>query len=259
MSLINSELSMLSEWFRANKLSVNISKTNYIIFKPRQKKQIFDFNLKINDKEINRVNEVCFLGVILDENLSWKAHISHIAHKVSKSIGIIYRSSFYLFKSALRMLYYALVYPYLQYCVTVWGSTYSTNLNRLVLLQKRVIRIIDKQDFGVHTSPIFKELKILKLEDIYLFNLGKFIYQYKHNLLPDCLECPLLTVDQVHNYNTRNSKAFYVSTCRTNFRKFSVNYQGPIFFNSLKSDIRNSSSIFIFQAKLKSLIFSGYI
>ena len=92
---------MLSEWFQANKLSVNISKTNYIIFKPRQKKQIFDLNLKINNKEINRVNEVCFLGVILDENLSWKAHISHIAHKISKSIGIMYRSSFYLFKSAL--------------------------------------------------------------------------------------------------------------------------------------------------------------
>ena len=90
-NLINSELSMLSEWFQANKLSVNISKTNYIIFKPRQKKQIFDLNLKINNKEINRVNEVCFLGVILDENLSWKAHISHIAHKISKSIGIIYR------------------------------------------------------------------------------------------------------------------------------------------------------------------------
>ena len=184
MSLINSELSMLSEWFQANKLSVNISKTNYILFLNQdKKKQIFDFNLKINDKEINRVNEVCFLGVILDENLSWKAHISHIAHKISKSIGIIYRSSFYLFKSALRMLYYALVYPYLQYCVTVWSSTYPTNLNHLVILQKRVIRIIDKQDFRVHTSPIFKELKILKLEDIYLFNLGKFIYQYKHNLL----------------------------------------------------------------------------
>ena len=162
MSLINSELSMLNGWFQANKLSVNISKTNYIIFKARQRKKIFDFNLKINNKEINRVNEVCFLGVILDENLSWKAHISHVAHKVSKSIGIIYRSSFYLFKSALRMLYYALVYPYLQYCITVWGSTYPTNLNRLVILQKRVIRIIDKQDFGVHTSSIFNELKIFK-------------------------------------------------------------------------------------------------
>ena len=65
------------------------------------------------------------------------------------------------------MLYYALVYPYLQYCITVWGSTYPTNLNRLVIPQKRVIRIIDKQRFGVHTSPIFNELKTLKLEDIY--------------------------------------------------------------------------------------------
>ena len=247
MSPINSELSMLNEWSQANKLSVNISKTNYIIFKPRQRKKIFDFNLKINNKEINRVNEVCFLGIILDENLSWKAHISHVAHKISKSIGIIYRSSFYLFKSPLRMLYYALVFPYLQYCITVWGSTYPTNLNRLVILQKRVVRIIDKQDFGVHTSPTFNELKILKLEDIYFFNLAKFIYKYKHNLLPDCFECPLLTVDQVHNYNTRNSKAFYVPSCRTNFRKFSVNYQGPMLFNTLNSDIRNSSSIYLYS------------
>ena len=77
------------------------------------------------------------------------------------------------------------------------GSTYTANLNCLVILQKRVIRIIEKQDFGVHTNPIFNELKILKLEDIYLFNL-----------LSDCFERPLLTVDQVHNYNTRNSKAF---------------------------------------------------
>ena len=158
------------------------------------------------------------------------------------------------------MLYYALVYPYLQYCITVWGSTYPTNLNRLVKLQKRVIRIIDKQDFGAHTSSIFNKLKTLKFEDIYLFNLRKFMYQYKHNLLPDCLDCPLFTVDQVHNYNTRNSKSFLCSyTCRTNFRKFSVNYQGPMLFNTLNSDIRNSSSLSIFQAKLKSFIFSGYI
>ena len=84
---------MLSEWFKANKLSVNIFKTNYIIFQPRQKKQIFYFNRKINNKEVNRVNEDCFLGVILDKNLLWKAHISHVAHKISKSIGIIYRLS----------------------------------------------------------------------------------------------------------------------------------------------------------------------
>ena len=202
MGLINSESCELSEWFQSNNLSINTTKSNYLTFKPRQKRQKFDLKLKINNNDINKVKEVCFLGVMLDENLSWKAHISHVAHKISKSIGIIYRSSFYLFKSALRILYFALVYPYFQYCITVWRSTCSTNLNRIVVLQKRALQIIDKQDFGVHTSPIFDELIILKFEDIYLFNLGKFIYQYKHTLLPDCFECPLLTVNQIHDYNT---------------------------------------------------------
>ena len=68
-----------------------------------------------------------------------------------------------------------------------------------------MIQIIDKQDFGVHTSPIFNKHKILKLENIYLFNLAKFIHKYKHNLLPDCSECPHLTVDQVHNYEIEDN------------------------------------------------------
>ena len=92
-----------------------------------------------------RTKEVTFLGVILDENLSWKSHISHIASTISKSVGIICRSSPCLTTLALKTLYYSLVYPYFQYCIIVWGSTYPTNLNRLNLLQKRVIRIVNKK------------------------------------------------------------------------------------------------------------------
>ena len=80
-----------------------------------------------------RTKEVTFLGVILDENLSWK------------SVDIIGRSSPCLTTLALKTLYYSLVYPYFQYCIIVWGSTYPTNLNRLNLLQKRVIRIVNKK------------------------------------------------------------------------------------------------------------------
>ena len=70
-----------------------------------------------------RVKEVTFLGVILDENLSWKPHISHIAGKISKSVGIFVRSSPCLTKLALKMLCYLLVYPYFHYCIIVWGFT----------------------------------------------------------------------------------------------------------------------------------------
>ena len=118
----------LSDWFKADKLSLNVKKWNYVIFKARARRKEFDLNVDINGHKMTRVKEVTFLGVILDENLSWKPHISHIACKFSKSIGIIFRSNRCLTKIAFKTLYYSLVYPNFQYCIIVWGSTYPTNL-----------------------------------------------------------------------------------------------------------------------------------
>ena len=108
-----------------------------------------------------------FLGVILDQSLNWKSHIHNVARKISKSIGIIYKASFCLNEAFLRTLYFSLVYPYLCYCVGVWGSTYPSNpLKRVVTLQKRAIRIISRSKFDAHTDPLFKELNMLKLDSI---------------------------------------------------------------------------------------------
>ena len=174
----------LSDWFKANKLSLNVKKSNYVIFKPRQRRGEFDLNIEINGHKMIRTKEVTFLGVILDENLSWKSHISHIAGKISKSVGIIGRSRPCLTKLALKTLHYSLVYPYFQYCIIVWGSTYPTNLNRLVLLQKRIVRIVNKKPFDAHTDPLFRDLKFLKFIDIYFLHLGKLMYSYNNNFLP---------------------------------------------------------------------------
>ena len=107
---LNSELNRLSTWFKANKLSLNLKKTNFMLFKPRQKRYHFPMQICINDQRIEQVKETVFLGVVLDEHLSWKPHISQVARKISKSIGIINR---YLPKPCLKTLYYCLVYPYL--------------------------------------------------------------------------------------------------------------------------------------------------
>ena len=83
----------------------------------------------------------------------------------------------------LRNKFSCLVYPYLHYCIIVWGSTYKTNLRRLVSLQKRVIRIISKSTFDSHSDPIFKELELLKLSDIRQLELGKLMFSLNHSLL----------------------------------------------------------------------------
>jgi hypothetical protein len=110
-----------------------------------------------------------------------------------------------LSKSCLRTLYFSLIYPYLHYCILVWGSTYQSNLERIVLLQKRVIRIINKKEYDAHTSPLFKESVIFKLNDIYLFCLGKFMYLASKNYLPPSFKNFFLVNSEVHSYNTKSS------------------------------------------------------
>ena len=87
-------------------------KTKFMVFKPSQKRKSHDIQLLINDYKLDQVKETIFLGVVLDENLNWKSEISHVANKVSKSIGIIHKSNFYLSTNSLRTLYFSLVYPY---------------------------------------------------------------------------------------------------------------------------------------------------
>ena len=134
MEVVNLELKKITCWFYTNKLSINVKKSNFIIFRPRQNRQTLDLAFNISNYSIDRVKEATFLGVILDEHLTWKSHIHNVARKVSKAIGIIYKSSFCLNNSSLRMLYFSLIYPYLFYCVSVWASTYPSNLRRLITL-----------------------------------------------------------------------------------------------------------------------------
>ena len=182
--MLNSEMDKLSTWFKANKLSLNLKKTKFMFFKPRQKRSICNIQISIVNQNFVKLKETNFLGVIVDENLNWKSEISHVANKVAKSIGIISRCSFFLPKSSLRMLYYSLIYPYFYCCNIVWASTYKTNLRCLVILQKHIIRIINKSHFNAHTDPIFKDLGILKFNDIHLLQPSQFMYSCKNSFLP---------------------------------------------------------------------------
>ena len=89
MEVVNLELEKITCWFYTNKLSINVKKSNFIIFRPRQNRQTLDLAFNISNYSIDRVKEVTFLGVILDEHLTWKSHIHNVARKVSKAVGII--------------------------------------------------------------------------------------------------------------------------------------------------------------------------
>ena len=103
--VINCELSKISEWLKVNKLSLNVAKTNYILFRPRQKPITVSDTITVDNIPVQQAEGTKFLGVLLDRHLSWKCHIYHVAKKVSKTIGIISKARFFLSSQSLLSLY----------------------------------------------------------------------------------------------------------------------------------------------------------
>ena len=162
---------------------------------------------------------------------------------MSKSIGLIYKSSFYLSGNSLRILYNSLILPYLFYCNLVLGSTYKSNLQRLVILQKRALRIINKSKRDAHTDPILKKHKLLKCHDIHSFQLGVFMFLFINSALPTKFH-KFLRNNQIHSYNTRNACSFHLPP-----------YVEPISGNFLLSIKAQSSLIHLLRRLLFLLHF----
>ena len=138
---MNEEMIKISAWLKINKLSLNIDKTPFMLFKGKRKIRK-GIEIKIDDRIINQVSETKFLGIYIDENLSWKSHIQKITKKVARATGILYKVRRILDTNTLRNLYFTFVYPYLTYCVHVWGNAYKTYLTKLGKLQDKIMRII---------------------------------------------------------------------------------------------------------------------
>ena len=153
---ISRELNKLHVWLSVNKLSLNVDKTNYILFGNR--KNIDNVCISMNNSIIIRVRATIFLGVNIDEKLTWKYHISLVRSKLAKTVGILYRVRHLLNRSALFILYCSQFLPYLTYCAEIWGNTYKSNIQCIFLLQKKIVGIVYGANFKGHTDVIFQDL-----------------------------------------------------------------------------------------------------
>ena len=156
-------------------------------------------------------------------------------------------------------LYYALVYPFLTYCLIAWGNTYQTSLQPLFVLQKKAIRIITFSSFSDHTSPLFKDLNVIKLFDEVTFHIAVFMYKFKNQLLPSNFDVFFTSVKETHNYNTRLSSrmTYALPITRTNYGIFNIRYQGAKIWNAISDNIK-LLSLKQFKKKFKSNIIASY-
>ena len=154
---INTELNHINAWINLNKLSLNASKTNYMILSSARKE--YDPSnpvLHFGGQIIQRVESTKFLGVIIDDSLTWKLHIDHICSKASKGIGILRRARQVLYGQSLLTLYHALLKPHFTYFGTVWGNTYQTHLQKLNVIQTKLVRTIICSELYAHTAQLLQ-------------------------------------------------------------------------------------------------------
>lgn len=251
---LNDELKKVSKWLEANKLTLNIKKTQVILFKTKNKKTEEPLKIKINDKEIKQVDSTKFLGINIDSKLTWKQHIDYIQHKISKTTGILCKARHYVSLKVLRTLYYALVYPYLHYGNVIWANTYQSRLETIRKLQKKIIRIITFSDYRDHTLPLFKKLSILPIDEINREKTALFMFRYFNKMLPMAFDKFFSLNRDLHSHNTRSSTKIHVDYVRTNYKKHSIKYRGSQTWNNLPPDIKMSKSIYIFKKKIKEYL-----
>ena len=135
---VNQELKLLSQWLNVNRLALNVKKTNFVIFRSNRKAANYNVVLILNRKALAQKVHVKYLGILMDQHLSWKYQISHISKKVSRGVGILSKLRHFLDSKLLRNIYYCLVYSYLNYGVLAWGSACPTVTNILLTLQKKL-------------------------------------------------------------------------------------------------------------------------
>jgi hypothetical protein len=202
-TFVNQELQKIANWFRSNKMAVNTAKTKFIVFRTRGKPiNPRDCRLLFNSNEIGKPEDPALiyeiervhsegqlksfklLGILLDEYLSFDEHINSLCAKISKSLFCINRVKNFINQETKKTLYFAMVHSHLTYCLSVYSCATSTSLNKLRVKQKEAIRAICHAGHREHTAPLFKQLKILPLNELIKFSVLKFMHSFSYNYLP---------------------------------------------------------------------------
>ena len=249
MNIINFDLESLSRWLQCNRLTLNISKSLYMIHGNFDRS--FSYNICIRNESLKLVNNAKFLGIIIDDKLKFENHVYDVIAKLSKVSGIIWKSKEVLPKETLRMLYLSLGWSQLSYGVLAWGRCSLTFINKIRVAQNRIVRNI----YGSANFDVYKSNNLLPFNETY--DLYALLKLFKEIKMPNQSNSYFIERVQElqtnHNYNTRFisnnnlvTPRIIKSKCYSSFL-----YKSTHLWNSLPPEIKNISDIASFKNKLR--------
>ena len=254
LNRINESMELITDWFLANKLSVNAIKSEAMVFTRRN--LVFPLPPVLLAGQPLPFNWYFkFLGLILDVKLSWTYHLNRIRSKVSSACGILYSIRSKLTRQVAKLIYTSLFLPYIQYCNIIWASCAASKMQSIFICQKRIVRLILKKSRWQPSAPLFKRLKVLKLHDFNKVNSVLFVFKALNDLIPSPIT---FSVRAPGPYNLRRNEALIIPFSRCNQNQRFISIRGPQLWNALPLAIRISRTLQTFKKKMKSYYIDQY-
>jgi hypothetical protein len=244
INILNAELSKISQWLAANKLSLNVSKSKLLVFSNQKHDNVNVDTLKLtlNGETLKEVNFAKYLGVLIDNKLSWKNQIDAIKLKLSKGVGLLAKIRHFVPHNVLRSLYFSFINPHVDYNILNWGMASPTTLDPIDKKIKKAVRIISFKDSDHPSAPLYKDLKILPLSNSLELRQAKHMWKLINGFLPPCMSSQF-------NFNERT--VFSISYSRLVSLQRFILFMGPITWNQVPDIIKHKSSLNSFTKFLK--------
>ncbi len=239
-----SDMRKLKLWFDQNTLTLNISKTKCMAVSLRDVAEVDMKNIKVHTCSLTAVACSCqeitmernykYLGVIIDNKLKWKDHISYTNNRIRKLMYFFVRFSEFLTFDEIRVVYFAYVQSILEGEILAWGGSYRSTLEPLLTTQKAIIKIALKRNRRFPSDEIFKEMKVLDVRQLYLKNLLTFIHCNYDNIFKTTS----------HIYTTRYAMNMGITTPVTNKTFSTTNsfYNAHMLYRNIPNDLKDPTS-----------------
>ena len=245
-----SSLNNTNAWFKNNQLSMNEDKTQFIYFNEGgQNSQ----NMLNKFSSIKMIDNSRFLGITISSDLKWENHINQIESKIKPAIGILYKLRNIVDIPTLLQIYYSLIHSHLSYGIIIWGGSPQKLMERLLKLQKKAVRIIDRKDRRTSCRPLFRKHKILTVTSLYILEASKYakksmqMDQTKHKQT-------LLKTHAIHSHNTRQRNDIFIPNIPTKQRRNNVTYNCSVIYNRLPNSIKVLTNMNQFKAATKKFL-----
>lgn len=247
---IEADLGVLKNFFDANLLSLNLSKTKYMIFHSIRKVITEHEHPRLGNQEIEKVNCFKYLGIHLDPTLSWAYQINHVEKKLAPLCGMLWRVRNFVPRHVLLKFYFAYFHSQLNHLVSTWGYASSTSLKKIRTLQNRCLKTIFYKPLLYPTLQLYSELSHTILPLNYLRDYQTLVFV--HNLLNNPVMHHNITLPSApHFHSTRQNDHLRREQASTNLGQRRISFIGPTKYNTLPIDLKQTTSTSIFKIRLK--------